>query len=159
MSLRVDQDRPVATAAPQRKFVNAEHSRRDNASIRKCAYQPQQSDATGRHRQAPTMATTGPTTEREADCFQHGAEARSTVRITSSEHRRLLNKRPTRTLRSKTSEPAYGEIDNRSPTGNRQIAKMAYVATVNYFRMAATTGAAGSRQATSDREMDGFPAD
>jgi hypothetical protein len=78
--------------------------------------------------------------------------------IPFSENWCLLNEGTTRTLRPKTPKASYVQIDDRLPTGNRQVAQVTDVATVNRIGVAAAAGTAGPARATPDRHVDDIAA-
>jgi hypothetical protein len=90
------------------------------------------------------MATARPAPEGEPNRLQHRAEAHCAVGVPSSENWRLLNECTTRALRPKTAKPAYVQINDRLPTGNRQVTETACITAMNRIGVAAATGAAGA---------------
>jgi ABC-type spermidine/putrescine transport system permease subunit II len=100
----------------------------------------------------PTPWTTA---KGESDLFEQRPEPARSVRVALRQYRRLLDEGLTRALWLVAAKPADPQIDNRSPTGNGQIAKVPLVTAVERFRPSATYRAVCPRRIAANGDVPG----
>jgi len=80
------------------------------------------------------------------------------VGVALRQYRYLLNEGLARAVWLVAAKPTDPQIDNRPPTGNRQIPKIPLVTAVERFRPGAAYRAVCTRRSAADRQVHDFVA-
>ena len=105
------------------------------------------------------MPTPGQAAKGEADVFEQRPEPARSMGVALRQYGRLLNKGLARAFWLVTAKSTDPHIDNRPPTGNRQIAKIPLVATVDRFRPDAAVRAVCACCFTANRQVNDLVAE
>jgi len=99
------------------------------------------------------MTTPRTAPENESDVFEQRAKPTRSVGVALRQLNYLLNEGLAPAVWLVTAKAADLQIDDRLPTGNRQIAKMTPVPAVEGFRPGAALRTMGAYRFTADRKV------
>ncbi len=143
--LEVDQDRPVAVAAPPSPIIDRHHprGRRGRRIAASGARRAQQRVRAHGHRQAGSEPCTGLAAHGQGDAPMQGGDTLGAARIGPSDVIQPLGEGPTRAIRLVAAEPPGSDPQGDRATLPGQVAQATAASAVDATRDGATAGTSG----------------